>query len=195
MNNLTTVLSQNLPDFSTAQIEAGLRCGYQRPTLRDPVAESGTWPPFIQPFYIWLAEHKTIPTPNQHLALYFALYPTADNGHRPGLEARILRAWPSLVRDQHLVALLREAGMTVTYGLDWDRLGGVDVAVWPPLEGRPPLFVHAFVASARARAYRARKVQGPRHFDLPLVRGEAKVVGDVWLYQTPLHTERVRVAL
>jgi len=193
---LTTILSQNLPPLSTQVIEAALRqYQYQRPTVLDREAESGGFPPFVQPFYLWLVEYGVIPTPQEHIGLYFALYPGADNGHRAGLEARIRRAWPSLVRDQHLVALLREAGMRVTYSLDWDR-AGVDVTVWPPPEsGRAPLFVHAFVQTARSAAYRKQKVTGVRHFDLPLDPSEAQVAGNVWLYQRPTHTERVRVAL
>jgi hypothetical protein len=147
------------------------------------------------PFVLWMAEHGTVPTPAEHITLYFALFPEADNGHRKGLEARITRAWPSLVRDQHLVALLREAGMRATYGLAWDR-AGVDVAVWPPEgSGHSPLFVHAFVDTGRARGYRAAKVSGPRHIDLPLTRADARVIGNVWLYDKPRHTERVRAAL
>ena len=196
MSNLTAVLSQNLPPLSSLDIETTLwNCEYRRPAFLDGAAEGGGFPPFVQPFYIWLCEHKCIPMPEEHLGLYFALYPNAANGHQAGLEARILRAWPSLVRDQHLVALLREAGMTASYALGWDR-AGIDVTVWPPSEsGRAPLFVHAFVQTARAMAYRRGKVNGMRHFDLPLLPTEAHTVGNVWLYQRPLHTERIRIAL
>jgi hypothetical protein len=195
MRNLTKVLSENLPDLTTADIEAVLgRCGYERPRFYDDEVERNGCPPFVNPFYIWLLEHGRIPTPLEHINLYFALYPWTDNGRRAGLEARILRAWPSLVRDLHLTALLREAGMRVTYSVDFDR-AGIDVAVWPPLDGRPPLYVHAYVWSPRSEQFRRRKVRGPRHFDLPLHRREARVVGNVWLYQAPLHTERVRAAL
>lgn len=196
MGNLTAVLSQNLPPLSSLDIETVLyTCDYHRPAFLDKAAEGGGFPPFVQPFYIWLCEHGCIPMPEEHLGLYFALYPNAANGHQAGLEARILRAWPSLVRDQHLVALLREVGMTASYALGWDR-AGIDVTVWPPAEsGRAPLFVHAFVQTARAMAYRRGKVNGARHFDLPLLPAEAHTVGNVWLYQCPLHTERVRRAL
>jgi len=195
MGRLTRILSENIPQLTTAEIEADIeRAGYERPRFYDRAAEHNGFPPFLHPFYIWLLEHGRIPTPEQHINLYFALYPWAGDSHRRGLEARILRAWPSIVRDLHLTALLREAGMRVTYSVDFDR-AGVDVAVWPPLDGRPPLYVHAYVWSPRAEHFRRRKVQGPRHFDLPLLRREARVVGNVWLYQAPIHTERVRAAL
>ena len=54
---LTTILSQNLPPLTTQVIEAALRqCQYQRPTVLDREAEGGGFPPFVQPFYLWLVE-------------------------------------------------------------------------------------------------------------------------------------------
>ncbi len=192
---MINALSGALPELTTEYIEAELRrCAYQAPRFRDPEAERGSCPPFMEPFFIWLVEYGQLPLLDQYSALYFALFPEVDNERREGLSARIQRAWPSLVRDIHLTALLREAGMQTTYNMGWDR-EGIDVTVWPPLQSRPPLFVHAFVDSVRSRGFRIRKLAGDRHFDLPLKRGDARVVSNVWLYRTPLHTEMVRVAL
>jgi hypothetical protein len=189
------VLSATLPELGSWEIEKQLgRMQYSAPTLTDARAETDGFPSFLEPFLWWLGEHRVVPTPMQHLGLYFAQHPQLSNGIRPGLEARLLRAWPSLVRDYHLLALVREAGMTVTYSACYDK-AGIDLTVWPTLPERPPLFVHAFVSSGRSAGFREGKLQGPRHFDLPLDPAEARVVGNVWLYQSPLHTERVRAAL
>jgi hypothetical protein len=192
---LIKILSNEIPVLTTEKIESALRqYGYRSPSYRDKVAESDGWPPFVEPFFIWLLEYEQIPRPEQHVKLYFALFPQADNGHRGGLSARIRRAWPSLVRDIHLTALLREAGMTTTYNMAWDR-EGIDVTVWPPLETRAPLFVHAFVDTKRSQEFRRRKLHGERHFDLPLRREDARIIGNVWLYHRPYHTELVRASL
>lgn len=194
--SLVSALSQNLPTLSSADIEAQVAgCDYRPLRVYDDAAERNRCPPFVVPFYYLMAARGEVPLPGQCVSVYFETYPEVE-GYRKGLAARILRAWPSLVRDQHLVALLREAGMNASYSLDWDVSGGIDISVWPPQDsGRPALFVHAFVQTRRAVAFRQRKANGKRHFDLPLLRSEAQVVGGVWLYQRPLHTERVRVAL
>lgn len=186
--------------LSVDQIENDLRLSqyeYVNPSVRDERVEQwNKWPPFVHSFYVWALEHGRLPTQREHAGLYFGLYPFLGEGScREGLAARIGRAWPSLVRDVHLCALLREAGMTVAYSLEWDVRAGIDMSVWPPIDGRPPLFVHAYVHTRRARQFRERKQDGLRHFDLPLKQAEARTINGVWLYQAPLHTDRVRAAL
>ena len=181
------------PIPASQQIERELvRCDYSPSPYRDPLAERDGWPPFCVPFHLWVWEHEIIPTPYQLLKLYFSLYPWADNGHRAGLEARGLRAWASLVRDFHLGALLREAGMETRISLQAD-VQGTDVLVFGPKD--TTLKVHAYVWTPRAKSFRDRKPDGREHFDLPLIREEAREVHNVWLYQHPLHTDRVRRAL
>ena len=193
--DMMMALSSVMPQLTTDYIESELRrCMYRAPTFRDAEAEKGSCPPFLEPFFIWLVEYGKLPRLEQYSNLYFSLFPAVDNELREGLCARIERAWPSLVRDIHLTALLQEAGMKATYNCGWDR-EGIDVTVWPECYERPPIFVHAFVDSVRSREYRSNKLDGDRHFDLPLKRVDAKIVANVWLYHAPLHTEIVRAAL
>jgi len=200
MSELTRVLSGAALELSVEQIEGDLRLAryqYERPAVRDEDVEAwNKWPQFVHSFYIWALEHGRLPSQDEHAGLYFGLYPFLGEGpYREGLAARIRRAWPSLVRDVHLCALLREAGLTVSYSLEWDVRAGIDISVWPPVDGRPPLFIHAYVSTRRARRFRERKQYGLRHFDLPLKQAEAQTINGVWLYQAPLHTDRVRAAL
>jgi hypothetical protein len=197
VSKLTRILSESIPQLGSSEIEGQLRrTRYYHDNYRDDDAEGGGFPPFIQPFYIWLCEHQRVPSADEHVNLYFALYPWAGAACQRGLVARINRAWPSLVRDVHLRALLREGGINVTYSMDWDTAAGIDLVAWPPeASGRSGLFIHAYVYTPRAVRFRSQKPNGRRHLDLPLLKHDAQIVNGVWLYQCNPHVETVRLAL
>jgi hypothetical protein len=104
---------------------------------------------------------------------------------KTGLEARLRRTYPSLVRDVHLNALLAEKGLQVSYDQETDVAGGVDHTVL--FKGKT-FYVHGYVGTSRGRFGRRVKSRRHRfrgmHIDIVLDLGgrSTKKVGDFYLY-------------
>lgn len=99
-----------------------------------------------------------------------------------GITTRVIRAFPSLVRDVHFVSVARELGADVSRTLRQD-IQGVDATV---LTASGPRFVRLYYDSPRARKFRISKAMAhdvsEDHVDFPLTRGNASEVGNVFLY-------------
>jgi len=161
-------------------------------------------PPFVVAFVNYIAKFKCIPTQNEFAEHYIALnrttlndeflrkwQPAERSAKKRALLARLLRAYPSFVRDMYLLALLRENDLRVDYDLTQDVEAGVDLIV----EG--DLHVHVFLASPRSRQGRVKKNRRHtftgNHLDLVLKPSECKRVGAFWL-PTTKHVEQIKHA-
>ncbi len=99
-----------------------------------------------------------------------------------GLRHRAMRAYPSLVRDIHFVALAREMGAKVRRTLRED-IRGIDATV-ETADG--PRFIRLYFDSPRSRRYRVSKAMvhtiSKEHVDVPLTKDNANEFGNVYLY-------------
>jgi len=160
--------------------------------VRDPEIE---WriklPMFVDTFYALVQETGSVPSQEEFVKKYFEfnaldLRETIVTPERKlGLEARLRRTYPSLVRDLHLNALLHESGFEVSYDRDTDVAAGVDHMV----KYKGSLFmIHSYVGTSRGRLGRQIKNQRHdftgKHFDIILDMSNPKVkkVGDFFLY-------------
>lgn len=149
------------------------------------------FPMFVDTFHTILEKNNLIPSQDVFVERYFK-----DNSEdltevleshelKIGLEARLRRTYPSLVRDAHFDALLREKGLDVVYDRNTDVEKGVDHTV---VYKDHVFYVHCFVSTAAGKY--GRRLKNKRHsfrgehIDLPLELGDntAKKVGDFYLY-------------
>lgn len=168
--------------------------------IRDPAVEDLQFPPIALTFYSVLYETGLPPTDmalvEAYLAQedYFAYLPgekvSVTYGGRTtsvsldGLIARILRTYPSLIRDLHFFLLARDCGhfSAVRYSADADFAQGVDIKVqyngaW--------YNVGLCLSSKRSLFYKARKAFRHKPIDIiyiELEQKDAKIVGDYMLY-------------
>jgi len=117
---------------------------------------------------------------------------------RAATEARLQKAYPSLVRDLHLFLLCRESNRftSVQRGSQLDELYGVDVLIRD--HAQREYYVCATAGTRDARTWRTLKQQqrNPRRperahlpgtiIELPLGVQPKKVIGNWWLY-APAH--------
>ena len=102
-----------------------------------------------------------------------------------GLEARLRRTYPSLVRDIHFGVLLKERGLDVSYNQDSDIGAGVDHII--KYEGQT-FHIHCYVKTRVGKL--GRRIKNRRHnfrgihldIEMDLGAESAKSVGDFYLY-------------
>lgn len=104
--------------------------------------EKTKFPAINVAFYKHIFENDTVPSPEGMLELYFDLYSDRvkivedkvifnnDEYSLNALKARILRTYPSLIRDFHFYLMVKEANVfdKVTYSCA-DDINGTDVAI------------------------------------------------------------------
>lgn len=147
--------------------------------LRDPQAERGRFPSFIGTFNRSIDERDTVPTQDEFLADY-ARY----NGIQvtQGLEARLRRTYPSLVRELHARLMATEVFPETKYSLD-DDLAGVDLTIRHNGEDH---YIHLFVDTKRSNHFRMAKddrhaFEGS-HIDVSLNLSSGRKVGQFLFY-------------
>ena len=114
--------------------------------VKDPAAENTQLPPIALVFYDYLYNNDLPPSPKTLINDYLkqpcfsflsleqvsvSYGPETRVMSREGLEARILRTYPSLLRDLHFYLMCVESGLFegVWYSLDDDFKKGVDIKV------------------------------------------------------------------
>ncbi len=103
------------------------------------------------------------------------------------MEARLRRTYPSLVRDVHFEALLREHGLDVIHERDLDVCAGVDHVV--KYQNRV-FYIHCYVGTQAGRF--GRKIKNRRHefqgnhlnIEMNLAAESSRLVGDFYLYSS-----------
>ncbi|HKL40851.1 MAG TPA: hypothetical protein VJ894_09230, partial [Cryomorphaceae bacterium] len=133
----------------------------------DKKVEKAKLPPFALAFYYHLFSRRCIPTEEElyHRYLSFSGKPMNeeellidDEAYSvEGVKARLLRTYPSLIRDFHLYLLLCESGKfeNVTYSLSQDYYRGLDLCVY--LSGKA-FHLSLFIKTKRASLFKKRKV-------------------------------------
>ena len=92
-------------------------------------------PMFVTSFYRYVSENKKIPTQRDLWIKYegdnteWFLEKSLDKEKKRALGARLYRAYPSLVRDIHMLFLLRETKLfkEVLYSISLDVMAGIDL--------------------------------------------------------------------
>lgn len=149
-------------------------------------------PYFMTAFNRYVKERNKIPSPDQFYAFYtsinYEFFQKIQGDIRAviGIEARAKRAYPSMIRDVHLTALLKENGMDVVYDESMDVNEGVDQII--NYKGQK-FYVHCFVKTKRSESARnmkdGRHEFTGKHIDLPLdldARDVNTNIGDFRLY-------------
>jgi hypothetical protein len=161
-------------------------------SVRDPEIE---WhlrlPMFVDTFQKFVRENNRVPSQEEFIDKYFEFNSDelgktiTSSRQRFGLEARLRRTYPSLIRDFHLEALFAEKGFTAAYDRDTDVKSGVDHV----FKYKGILFnVHSYVGTSRGHFGRAIKNNRHEfngiHLDLILNLDDPKTkkVGDFFLY-------------
>lgn len=157
------------------------------------------FPMFVPTFLRMIDQNGIVPSQDEFVEKYFS-----DNAEKlaqklkspqlkTGLEARLRRTYPSLVRDLHFEALLREHDLKVVYNSATDIQGGVDHTI----EYKGTTFqLHCYTKTAAGQY--SRQIKNRRHkfrgihLDVQMDLGSdcAKEVGDFYLYSNR-HVESV----
>jgi len=162
--------------------------------IKDKKVEDAVLPPIVFAFYAYILLKERIPKPFELVNWYYRINDfryTEDtvnwNGKvysRDGINGRVLRSYPSLVRDYHFFLLLTESGLfdNVTYSFQEDRNGKDILIVQNGIEYQ----VSLFVATRRSLAFKEIK-NTCRHtyeneIQVPLLLGDAQQCGDFYLY-------------
>jgi hypothetical protein len=160
--------------------------------VRDERVEWGIpFPMFVTTFRCLMERNDRIPSQDEFVENYFAdnaseLAATLTTAQlKTGLEARLRRTYPSLVRDAHFEALLRERGLDVVYDPKADIQAGIDHTV--TYKG-VQFHLHCYVKTKAGRY--GRKIKNRRHdfqgihldVEMDLGAEDSKKVGDFALY-------------
>lgn len=114
--------------------------------IKDSIVENTQFPPITKTFYSYVFENDNVPPPDVLVELYLAQdcfteippdkymikYETTNaTVSKEGLIARILRTYPSLLRDLHfyLMAVESKLFQSVWYSLSDDFTKGIDIRV------------------------------------------------------------------
>lgn len=129
--------------------------------------EEAKLPPFALAFYYHLFSKRCIPSEEELYDRYLSFSGKPINEDKiliddepysaEGVKARLLRTYPSLIRDFHFYLLLYESGKfeNVTYSLSQDYYRGLDLCVY--LSGKA-FHLSLFIKTKRASLFKKKKV-------------------------------------
>lgn len=160
--------------------------------------EKAQFPPINFVFYKLVFEHDKIPSPEKVLDLYFEMYTdkikVVDENVVMGgtsynlnaLKARILRTYPSLLRDFHFYLMLKECNSfdKVTYSCA-DDIKGTDITI---VHKNKKYIVSLFTDTKRSWGFKKiknifRHKYGQNEIKVPMVLDKADECGDFMLYK------------
>lgn len=169
-----------------------------RGRIKDPHVENGKLPSIAKTFYQTLF-HFDLPTPEQLIDIYFLKHKTDETENmiqfkgnpeyfsKTGVEGRIYRTYPSLIRDYHFFLSCQETNKfeDVIYSFNKDQ-NGVDTII----KYKGQIFAIAlFVNTPRSRNYKKIKYNRHEVLDIPEICvtidpfDKSTYVGDYALYQ------------
>ena len=102
-----------------------------------------------------------------------------------GVRGRVLRTFPSLIRDFHFYVLCSQSGVfeRVVYSLATDCLKGLDLEIW---HGGKQYFVSLFTNTARSNAFKSQKYRrheyGVSEICISIDWTSRNQIGAFWLY-------------
>lgn len=171
--------------------------------VKDEKVERAKLPPFALAFYYHLFAQRRIPTEEELIDRYISFSGIVQKDkviievepyRLEGLRARILRTYPSLIRDFHFYLLLHESGRfeKVTYSLSRDYYRGLDLCVY--LSGKA-YHLSLFIKTKRSGAFKQKKATrhdfgGITEVQLELDFAHLKRVGEISLC-TERHVDEV----
>jgi hypothetical protein len=154
--------------------------------IRQDEAEHARLPMFADAFADYVEASGKMPTQLDFVLYYFQKNSKLVAPYHPkSVEARVRRAYPSLVRDYHFAALLSDAGLGNGYDRKTDVLMGVDHVVHY-LGGT--YYLHCFVATHGGHMWRDKKNNRHQmhgaHIDVEMDMSSdmCKRVGDFYLF-------------
>jgi hypothetical protein len=162
--------------------------------LRVPEIEYGIKVPiFVVPFYSFVLREDRVPTQEEFWKEYcnknqdFFQKTKLTEQQNMGLKARAFRAYPSLVRDIHFGATIRDNGYfdDVFYNEVLDVEYGIDLVVF---EKQKILGLNLFTNTKNANIAREKKQYRPKKqinlicFEVPIDFRGSKTCGDFFLY-------------
>lgn len=193
--------TKELP-LTVAELEASLQLhkytGENRP--KDPSVENLVLPPISLSFYSYVYASNRVPSEMDLMESYlnqeefFAYVPNnmvqvsysnkTSTVPLDALIARILRTYPSLVRDLHFYLMAHESGLfsAVRYSVGADFKEGVDIKVQ---HNGKWYNIGLYVATKRSLFYKSKKLF--RHHPVDMINlelhpNEAHIVGNFMLY-------------
>ena len=163
-------------------------------------AEKENLPYLCHIFYHYIFANNAIPFPSELLNEYFKSYANvlvqqSDGSFtykgkiyaRCAIEARLLRTYPSLIRDFHFYLLLREAKafQKITYSCN-DDIAGKDIKI---LHNGREYVVSLLANTRRARLFKTikntfRHIYKEPEIEIRLDFKTAKSIGDIFVYDS-----------
>ena len=161
---------------------------------KDPKVEKAKLPPFALAFYYHLFSQRSIPTERELFDRYVSFSGTAEEAEvviedvsypLEGLRARLLRTYPSLIRDFHFYLLLQESKHfdSVGYSLSKDYYNGLDLTV---THFDQTYHLSVFVQTARSTEFKKKKYtrhdySGVKEIAIPLAFRSLKKLGQIYV--------------
>jgi hypothetical protein len=165
--------------------------------LKDPKVEKAKLPPFALAFYYHLFSQRSIPTEKELFDRYISFsgkreeeeVVIEDNRYAvDGLRARLLRTYPSLIRDFHLYLLLKESKCfdSVGYSLSKDYYDGLDLSV---KYSEQIYHLSVYVQTKRSAEFKKKKYarhdySGVKEITIPLAFGSLRQLGSIYVCTT-----------
>lgn len=185
------ILNKNIPYISTSDIEFIIQDqDFNINQYKNSVKLQAEWKkamPLINvSFHYHLLRDENIPTLDEFIQDYerdnhFFIKLISDELYT-GIKYRLVRAYPSLVRDVHFVSTVRELGYEAIHTLQLD-LNGIDAVVYVDTHN---LLFRLFFDSKKSRKYCKNKKKMhdlDNCVDMPLNARNARTVGGIYLYK------------
>lgn len=134
----------------------------------DETVENAKLPPAILAFYYYIFTKLTIPTEDEFLETYCSINQTSISGNNicivnesynyEGVKARLLRTYPSLIRDIHFYFLLKESNLfeKVDYSLYQDYAVGIDLII---LYNDKEYCISVYIGTNRGKSFKNKKTK------------------------------------
>ena len=163
------------------------------------------FPTFLKPFYKYVWQNAVIPSQS----VYWDYYLTQNNDFfnisafsdeiMDGLQARVFRTYPSLVRDIHFVFCLHEdlSNAQVLYNTHLDVAQGIDVLI---AHQQQFWAFNLYTPTRRAQESRTKKqfrhapFTNVQYVEFPVTFDAKRQIGDFFLYGRP-EIERIKTQI
>ena len=196
LESIPSFLIENIPEIKTSDIEQMLSAvnfdtGDLLRSSSHRFEGKRAIPMMTVSFHHHIFEKGMVPSPEEYLSEYedenkFFLA-TIHEDDISGVRHRVMRAYPSLIRDVHFICECREMGHQAIRTV-MDDISGVDARI--PM-GESEIKVRLYYDSPKSRSHKKKAfshIMGPDHYDLGLKKGDCLKVGDFMLY----HPDAIR---
>ncbi|WP_179036463.1 hypothetical protein [Paenibacillus sp. URB8-2] len=180
-------------DISTQGIETVV--SLSTPTFIDirnsSVEYAPNFPNMMYTLWAFICSHRRFPSQTEYTQYFLSVHSsTLSTLNEAAVKARLLRSFPSLIREIHFYALVKESGLfqEVNYSAKLDVEDGTDLSVKC---GGYEYGVSCYVQTERSLEYRRRKRSRPRtpktnSIELPLDLSSGTTVNG-WIFYNRNH--------